>query len=488
MVVVKTIAQLADIRTSLIGKIVALVVAILLALSFMNLALLPRVAFAEEGELAIDKLVLPAPEDPEIGSNVFVYLQLTDEALATAQAAGLNVNRDGWFTVGVIVLDDIKNPAEANWGENVAVEEVQDQIAQALKAIDFYPGAEALSLSAATWTSLRVNNGATDYDVKGNAWHLDGTLSEQLVPFDVRYADAEGNALNVGDESAEGDKTGTRTILAALGSTVEAADQAIEIEGYEYSEALTAEENGGLSVEVAREGAACPVASGMTLVYEKKNEPAQPENPGEGDGDPSEKPELPDNGDSGTNESGANGSGDSGSGNEDTSPGSPSNPMIDVPNIDFTLPQAPQGAGQNDVVAASGFAANERTAVSNSANQKPAPAAAEAEEPMLEAAEGEAVAEEIAINDDAVPVVARVGGAEAIAEEDVPLGAFDAPVDPAPWVATLGALGTALWGVVAVRRRLVMAQQLVAFEHCVLGDTAAEADAAAIPNVGHQTL
>ena len=44
------------------------------------------------------------------------------------------------------------------------------------------------------------------------------------------------------------------------------------------------------------------------------------------------------------------------------------------------------------------------------------------------------------------------------------MGAFDAPVDPAPWVAGLGAIGTALWGVVAVRRRLVMAQQLATFE------------------------
>ena len=85
-------------------------------------------------------------------------------------------------------------------------------------------------------------------------------------------------------------------------------------------------------------------------------------------------------------------------------------------------------------------------------------------------------------------MVARVGGAEAIAEEEVPMGAFDAPVDPAPWVAGLGAIGTALWGVIAVRRRLVMAQRLASFEGQVLGNSAVEADADAVPNAGHQAL
>lgn len=60
--------------------------------------------------------------------------------------------------------------------------------------------------------------------------------------------------------------------------------------------------------------------------------------------------------------------------------------------------------------------------------------------------------------------------------------------DPAPWVAGLGAIGTALWGVVAVRRRLVMAQQLATFESQVLGNSAVEADAVAVPNAGHQAL
>lgn len=84
---------------------------------------------------------------------------------------------------------------------------------------------------------------------------------------------------------------------------------------------------------------------------------------------------------------------------------------------------------------------------------------------------------------DAAPAA---GGAAVILEEGVPLGAFDAPVDPAPWIAALGAIGTALWGLFTVRNRLAMTQRLAAFEHQVLG-VASQAEVARIPGVG-QTL
>ena len=91
--------------------------------------------------------------------------------------------------------------------------------------------------------------------------------------FDVRYIDAEGNALAVGDVDDQGNKTDTRTILAAVGSEIAADDQIIDIEGYEYSKDLTTEKNGGESVTVAAEPLARSSVSGMTLVYEKKAEP-----------------------------------------------------------------------------------------------------------------------------------------------------------------------------------------------------------------------
>lgn len=121
---------------------------------------------------------------------------------------------------------------------------------------------------------------------------------------------------------------------------------------------------------------------------------------------------------------------------------------------------------------------------------EPVPQAATTAEPTVAVLADEPAVEAVAISDDATPMVARAAGAEAIAEEEVPLGAFDAPVDPAPWVAAMGAIGTALWGVIAVRRRLVMAQKLASFEGQVLGNVAAEAstDAAAAPSAGHQVL
>lgn len=163
-------------------------------------------------------------------------------------------------------------------------------------------------------------------------------------------------------------------------------------------------------------------------------------------------------------------------------------PDFSVPTINFTMPAgnrtdnrvnapaptpaAAAAATPAPTSAATGFSAGETTAVAASEPK------AEAEP---EAADG-AVATMV-IQDDAVPMTARTG--EAIPEEEVPMGAFDAPVDPAPWVAGLGALGTALWGVIAVRRRLMMTQRLAAFESQVLGATEAEAETVVASNAQH---
>lgn len=503
--IVKDITRFYDIRTGFAARIMAVGLAALLAVSFLNLAVLPSAALADEAgeggeagaaaataEPVEQPQALPAPEDPAEGANVYVYLQLGGEALKAAKEAGLTLNGNGWFTVGVMAMEDIPRPIS---GATIPVDETQaqmrSQIAEALKSIDYYPGAEVLSLSAAQWTDLKVCDGATDYAVSGNAWHLDGILTTQLVNFDIQYIDADGNPLAVGDEDEQGGKTNTRTILAAAGSQVSAADQAIAIEGYEYSEAQTKEKNGGkLVVDVAGSPQAQseePVVEklaieepDMTLVYKKKaEEPVTPETPDNNGGNPSDNPVVP--GDNG------NGSGNNGG----TKPPAPSNTDVPkLPSITVPKPQAPQqtqgnaNSGNTGAADNGGFAVGERTQLSEPAPQ-PEPAKVElaetatAEEPVLEA---------VSIDDDAVPMVARAAGAEAIAEEEVPMGAFDAPVDPAPWVAGMGAIGTALWGVVAVRRRLLMAQKLASFEDQVLGASAAEADAVAVPNAGHQVL
>ena len=66
----------------------------------------------------------------------------------------------------------------------------------------------------------------------------------------------------MGDVDDQGNKTDTRTILAAVGSEIAADDQIIDIEGYEYSKDLTTEKNGGESVTVAAESLARSSVSG----------------------------------------------------------------------------------------------------------------------------------------------------------------------------------------------------------------------------------
>lgn len=496
--IVRAITRFANRETRLASKVLAAAVAALLAMSFLNVTLLPGVALADEAAAAAEPQVQPVPEEAAEGADVYVYLQLEGAALEAAKAAGLTLNGNGWFTVGTVTMAGIPQPNTVVYGTQIPVSEVQGQIADALKSIDYFPGAEVLSLSAAQWTSLKIAAGATDYEVAGKAWHLDGVLSDQLVGFEVHYVDAEGNELEVGDANDQGDKTATRTILAALGSQVAASDQAIDIEGYEYSEKLTAAKNGGLLVDVQGTPLARTSESGMTLVYEKKVEqPTTPDNPGDngnnGDNgsDPADKPATPGDNGTGSNNGTGTGSGSGTANGGSTPPAASDNKTPSVPSVKVPTPQAsqqPQGDAKDNgsaAKAADGFKNGERTTVS-----EPAPQAATAAEPTAAVFADEPAVEAVAISDDATPMVTRAAGAEAIAEEEVPLGAFDAPVDPAPWVAGMGAIGTALWGVVAVRRRLVMAQKLATFEGQVLGNAAAEAstDAVAIPNAGHQVL
>ena len=98
-----------------------------------------------------------------------------------------------------------------------------------------------------------------------------------------------------------------------------------------------------------------------------------------------------------------------------------------VPSIKVPAPPTPQqsqsNAQNNDNAAGAnggGFNAGERTTVS-----EPAPQAGTAKVVLAATAPAEQpAAETVSIDDDATPMVARVGGAEAIAEEDVPMGGF----------------------------------------------------------------
>ena len=540
--IVKDITLFANRRASFFGRFVCAAMAVLLVVSFFGLTENPAKAYALESDAS------PAEEQPSddvaVPQNVYVYLQLFGDAAKAAGQLGLTHNNDGsqkWFTIGVIQLDIPEAAASGESSILLNTEESSDELVslkadidKALKALVRFPDNEKLAIYGVQWNELKVCDGATDYPAASGskAWHLDGELSVQLVEFDINYADAQGQPLTVTEDPDGPAAASSRTLFVAEGSEMAVHDYVVDVPGYKFSEERTKDANNGslvVKAEAATEeraanaDAAEAVANGadhLTLVYEKVsvivpddpiigpsdpvtppyNPPIKPDGPGTTPvdpdpfpDDPSDKPGETDDPNDNNGETPPAPSDDPTNndsqrpGNTDT-PARPSNPQVNftVPQTDNRSHQATQSATSAATQASRGFAADERTAVSEPATAAAQSATAETAEAV--AATTGAAAEEVLIEDDATPMVSRAPGAEVIVAEAVPLGAFDAPVDPAPWVAGMGAIGTALWGVVAVRRRLVMAQQLATFESQVLGNSAVEADAVAVPNAGHQAL
>lgn len=539
--IVKDITLFANRRASFFGRFVCAAMAVLLVVSFFGLTANPASAYALESD-ASSAEERPS-DDVASPQNVYVYLQLSGDAAKAAEELGLTHNNDGsqkWFTIGVIQLDVPEASASEKQSILLNTEENPDELValkvgidKSLKALVRFPDNEKLAIYGAQWNELKVCDGATDYpEVSGSkAWHLDGELSVQLVEFDIDYVDKDGRPLPVAEGTDGQMAVPSRKLFVAEGSEMVARDYVVDVPGYKFSEALTKSANNGNLVVKAEAApkeravdadAAEAVANGadhLTLVYEKvsvvvpddpivgpsdpvtppDNPPINPDNPGIIPDDPEPIPDDPNDQPGGVDDpNGGNGETPSVPSDDNTDNGSqrpgntdastrPSNPQVSfiVPQTDSRSHQATQSAAGTATSASRGFAAGERTTVSESAATAQ-PAATETAG-AVEATAG-AAAGEVLIDDDATPMVSRAPGAEVIVAEAVPLGAFDAPVDPAPWVAGMGAIGTALWGVVAVRRRLVMAQQLATFESQVLGNSAVEADAVAVPNAGHQAL
>lgn len=481
------ITRFTDMKKGFFGTYVVAAAMALFIVALMSLALLPCTAFADEPSNTVEKSseapAFEAAESVDQGEEVYVYLHLTDDAAIAAEKLGLQVNGDGsnkWFTIGVIRLDiDKASEAEKtsilladaeNAGEDI--DALKESINQALKSIVRYPANEALAIYGAQWKELKVCDGATDYHDGSleKTWHLDGELSVQLVKFDVNYIDAgTGKPLTVGSDADSQESSLSHTIFVAEGSEIAASDYVIDVPGYRYSESKTQEANDG-NLILKAEG-----ASSMTLVYEKATPPDNeeekpPVSPGESR--PGDKP-------------GSSSDGNGGGKTSDVIPGVDETSMPKLPNISFSMPKAterPRGSESASVAmddARGGFAATEKTTVSEPL------AFSGAAEGSSKAAAAETDDSEVVISDDEVPMVTRAS--EAIPEENVPMGAFDAPVDPAPWVAGLGALTTAFWGILAVSRRLLMAQRLASFEAQVLGvvPEAAEAEVAVAASASH---
>lgn len=111
----------------------------------------------------------------------------------------------------------------------------------------------------------------------------------------------------------------------------------------------------------------------------------------------------------------------------------------------------------------------------------PAPAAAPVA-PAAPAPEAETIA------DDATPQAAtpRAEAPEQIEDEGTPMGAFDEPHCWVHWVMLIGILLTAVYGIVVVRRRLGLTNEIDDMEKQVLGVEDAETETVAV--AGHQAL
>ncbi len=118
---------------------------------------------------------------------VYVYTQVEGDT------SGLVLNKDGWFTLGVIMLP---NSVLGN-GTNVTLtDDVKMQIAEAIKSINRFPANASINLDSVNWTELhKVEGGASDYTGEKNVWHLDGKLKvERISALQINHLDRETGA------------------------------------------------------------------------------------------------------------------------------------------------------------------------------------------------------------------------------------------------------------------------------------------------------
>ena len=145
--------------------------------------------------------------------------------------------------------------------------------------------------------------------------------------------------------------------------------------------------------------------------------------------------------------------------------------------------------GKNDAVTLRYYRTftNPTPATNPTTNPTPAPTPAAAPTVVTTTPAPAAPAAE-AIADDATPQAAtpRAEAPEQIEDEGTPMGAFDEPHCWVHWVMLIGILLTAVYGIVVVRRRLGLTNEIDDMEKQVLGVEDAETETVAV--AGHQAL
>ena len=147
---------------------------------------------------------------------VYVYAKVDGDA------DGLTINKDGWYTIGVIMLP---NSVFSNSGSNVNMNaSVKERINEALKEINRFPANASINIDDITWESLhKVSDGASDY-TGAASWHLDGKIKvERVSALQVNHYDIETGAL-----------ISANNMTLNPGSDVVSADYQQDIKNYTY--------------------------------------------------------------------------------------------------------------------------------------------------------------------------------------------------------------------------------------------------------------
>ena len=145
-----------------------------------------------------EKVVTPPQGTPQ---DVYVYVEVVkddgnefseDEIAKLGLAA---INEHGYYTIGVV--NDVTMPDIATADTSNIYDEYGSGVTTKINngEISRYAPNAGCDLNKVTWYSLhKVTNGADDYDVTGNCWHLDGRIKiSDIEEVTVTYTSGYGN-------------------------------------------------------------------------------------------------------------------------------------------------------------------------------------------------------------------------------------------------------------------------------------------------------
>lgn len=152
----------------------------------------------------------------------------------------LEVNGNGWYTIGRVWVEGISNPAQGSSTSYVTSGDDYNKVISALKDpgnVNLY-GVNSINLEDIEWsvkgqsTGLKMASGAVDYDNSNNpTWHLDGYVDLDKVGFGsikFHYKDVETQ------DAISEDKTVTAKVT---GEGFDISSYKISIKGYTYVKA-----------------------------------------------------------------------------------------------------------------------------------------------------------------------------------------------------------------------------------------------------------